>query len=240
MGGERRGRLLPGIGLALACLLGLALPARAQLPPEALRQRARASRAMPESLRGQAAEVARSLSPSAEPEELTARLFVRFGPEVALPTALYAAVEHAEMRERLVDEFARRIHVLEDSDEIFHDYLQEVNEFLRVAPSGPAGPPLPELDDFPPRIEKTPEKIHVLRDLPRPTPATPAARLRLFREAALADLDRVEATLERARAAQETYQEQQVRWMRHLVRLSEIADELSDRELLLSVRKASD
>lgn len=199
-------------------MLVLTLAAQAYVAPRVLFQRTRASKALTAEQRQRAHEQAKSLSRTTSPEELAALLS-----GAPLAYRLYTAVAHVELREQVIEGYEGRIDLLERAHDLLDDYLEDVNQALKVNFDGEPGPPLPEPSPGPPQIEETDTTLRVMRVLDKPTPATTRSRLRMLALAASADREAIEAQQNKADDAEGTYLDVHRSWGAYL---DDLADQV--------------
>lgn len=202
-------------------MLVLALAAPAYVAPRVLFQRTRASKALTDAQRERAHEQAKSLARTTTPEEL-ARLLSG----APLAYRLYTAVAHVELREKVIDGYETRVDLLDRAHSLLDDYLEDVNQALKVNFDGDPGPPLPEPSPGPPEIVETPTTLRVMRVLELPTAATTRERLRMLALAASADRDAIQAMQDKTDDAEETYLDVHRSWGAYL---DDLADQVRRR-----------
>lgn len=200
----------------LLIALSLAAPAGAMVHPRLLDWQARLSRMLPRPVRTQVATVADGLPVTATPEDLRQALDPIAPTLPRDPLELFAGIRILQRREEVLGRFEERLALLERSLESLDLYRREVNQALRLAPQGPAGPDLEAPREGLPAPELRPDAIHVLRWLPSPGPGVPRERLRLLREAALEDTRRIRALEARTLQARDAFLEGTLNWRRHL------------------------
>jgi len=206
------------IRFVLLFVLVLALAAPAYVAPRVLFQRTRASKALSEAQRNRAHEQAKALARTTTPEELAKLLS-----GAPLAYRLYTAVAHVELREKVIDAYEGRIELLDRAHDLLDEYLEDVNQALKVNFDGDPGPPLPEPSPGPPEIVQTDKTLRVMRVLELPTPATTRARLRMLALAASADRDAIQAQQDKADDAEGTYLDVHRSWGAYL---DDLADQV--------------
>lgn len=210
--------------LLLALFLAQAGPASALIQPRLLDWQARLSRLLPERVRVRAARASDALPLTAMPEDLRqvlSGLSPGIPPE---PVELFAGIRLLLRRDETLVRFDERVDLYDESLRLLREYRQDVNEALRLAPGGPAGPPLPPAQEGLPKPETRPEGVHALRLLPHPRPTTPRARLRLFLEAAGQDVAALQQRRDEADQARAVFRDSTMAWRWHLRRLADSLD----------------
>ncbi len=213
-----------GLLTGLVLLLALVAPAKAVVHPRLLDWQARLSRMLPGPTRTEAMSVADGLAVVSTPEDLR-RTLVPVAPTLPRQALeLYAGIRVLQRREEVLIRFEERATRLRESLDILDRYRREIHQALRLAPRGPAGPPLEAPGEGLPTPEVRRDGVHVLRFLPSPSPGIPRNRLRLFLQAAEEDTRQVHSQDARTQQARGEFLEGTLRWRRHLRQLADLLD----------------
>ena len=212
--------------------LTLAGPAGAVVEPRMLDWQARLSRMLPEGVRAGLVRVVEELPVTATLQDLR-QAVQPVAPDLPPePLELFAGIRQLLRQENTLQRFDERVALYGKSLELLRSYRQQVHEALRLAPEGPAGPPLPPPQEGLPRPEALPDGVRTLRLLPAPRPATPRARLRLCLQAAEQDEQVLRERFDLAARAREAFHDNAQAWRRYLNDLAGALDPATGHRLL--------